>query len=86
MRGTEAYRQALRDLPRITPADAGNRPQKLGNGVQSEDHPRGCGEQCVWRDGEIVETGSPPRMRGTGEMTQDMAIDTGITPADAGNR
>ena len=32
-------------VPRITPADAGNRYESCDKDVAAKDHPRGCGEQ-----------------------------------------
>ena len=50
------------------------------------DHPRVCGEQqAATMPPEQVE-GSPPRVRGTGNISGDFEVILGITPACAGNR
>ena len=50
----------------------------------TEDHPRGCGENCIATLRMQTRTGSPPRMRGKlAARMQKIAADR-ITPADAG--
>ena len=52
---------------RITPAYAGKRSQTRCLTISRWDHPRLCGEKrqsLIWR---LLETGSPPPMRGKGQ-------------------
>ena len=51
-----------------------------------EDHPRVCGEQPFVRLKHFSLLGSPPRVRGTGDVVFIRKQATGITPACAGNR
>ena len=85
MRGTGRLSSPLLLLPRITPADAGNRGSALIRDVKKRDHPRGCGEQMVSWGRYYPFRGSPPRMRGTGKRASFLGFPKGITPADAGN-
>ena len=85
MRGTEVgacYAAAMRG---ITPADAGNRELVLDIELPCGDHPRGCGEQSFRQARFTEETGSPPRMRGTDNGSNEFCTAFRITPADAGN-
>ena len=50
----------------ITPARAGNRFPLLPAGIVAWDHPRACGEQLLMTMLNSGQTGSPPRVRGTG--------------------
>ena len=68
----------------ITPAYAGKRSRKSDCRYQSEDHPRVCGEKGT-RYREIIRSlGSPPRMRGKGNVSNNHEQRSGITPAYAG--
>ena len=49
---------------RITPADAGTTIIAILYGRTYEDHPRGCGDYRFTRKSEMLDGGSPPRMRG----------------------
>ena len=69
---------------RITPADAGKTLVGRSQGIQSEDHPRGCGENAYPSSYTPVRHGSPPRMRGKLCYHALHQRDIGITPADAG--
>ena len=85
MRGTEAHSFGGVLGGGITPADAGNRPQRMASAKMAKDHPRGCGEQTLlFERGNNVQ-GSPPRMRGTALDIEAACFVMGITPADAGN-
>ena len=53
--------------------------------VYSRDHPRACGEQCPLLSSHGSTEGSPPRVRGTAWVWIIPPVDTGITPARAGN-
>ena len=85
VRGTGRRLKTLPRGIRITPACAGNRPFAYGETVQVEDHPRVCGEQPKDAAAEIVRSGSPPRVRGTGADSVANVLVDGITPACAGN-
>ena len=69
---------------RITPADAGKTVFGTDRRTAAEDHPRGCGENCLQELKTKDLTGSPPRMRG--KPVRNLAIKqlSRITPADAG--
>ena len=71
---------------RITPACAGNSESREVPGMAVEDHPRVCGEQPFVRLKHFSLLGSPPRVRGTGDVVFIRKQATGITPACAGNR
>ena len=86
MRGTECGGECFAVLPRITPADAGNRTRRRKRRGPRRDHPRGCGEQACGTPARVRVCGSPPRMRGTVIFLLAFALSVRITPADAGNR
>ena len=68
----------------ITPACAGKRPAPPAQLPLLKDHPRVCGE----KDERIAQSdelaGSPPRMRGKGNLKIALVLGVGITPAHAG--
>ena len=69
---------------RITPAYAG---KSIANGYQintCKDHPRLCGEKCVFLAPLVLSVGSPPPMRGKGHLSSLRLLVAGITPAYAG--
>ena len=45
-----------------------------------------CGEKTTANGAGIVQTGSPPRVRGEADAVVDLAFPGGITPACAGRR
>ena len=51
-----------------------------------QDHPRVCGEKCVYVDPREIRKGSPPRVRGKETISCTIAIFIRITPACAGKR
>ena len=69
---------------RITPAYAGKRWTWPECPLQSQDHPRVCGEKCAPTAQQNTATGSPPRMRGKAGQIQSQTPELGITPAYAG--
>ena len=71
---------------RITPAYAGKRDLFFCEIAPAEDHPRLCGEKPPVQIPHGEYMGSPPPMRGKGEIVKTMVGDTGITPAYAGKR
>ena len=70
----------------ITPAHAGKSGLHPTLSASARDHPRACGEKgispALWR----FRLGSPPRMRGKGELPHHGGRRGGITPAHAGKR
>ena len=86
MRGTVDTDTNKKLDTRITPADAGNSRFMRNYYLQSQDHPRGCGEQFLYKTELVRINGSPPRMRGTASKHSECHGFAGITPADAGNR
>ncbi len=70
----------------ITPACAGNSVPSCGIPAANRDHPRVRGEQDFFKQEELIESGSPPRARGTGRPHGRRGGAPGITPACAGNR
>ena len=84
MRGKLPLHNAIIAHIRITPADAGKTCLCSPAQRARPDHPRGCGENYLWRRKRIVSLGSPPRMRGKLYRPAQPVGRTGITPADAG--
>ena len=78
--------QAIVDaLPqRITPADAGKTRALKLLFCNNRDHPRGCGENNLAKVIQIINIGSPPRMRGKHVYWLNPVTRERITPADAG--
>ena len=68
----------------IIPAGAGKRPQKVLDRPAREDHPRGCGEECHMKEGNLESLGSSPRVRGRGTARRPRAAPSRIIPAGAG--
>ena len=70
----------------ITPACAGKRGWTMVPESTSRDHPRVCGEKSPLSKESVLEWGSPPRVRGKGEVVSRCGIKARITPACAGKR
>ena len=85
MRGAPTRRLEKYVPVRIIPADAGSTGLRPGEGLASEDHPRGCGEHEVFTRWIEDEQGSSPRMRGAPCDDFQTAWFEGIIPADAGS-
>ena len=68
----------------ITPACAGKRFDQRRQFVESEDHPRMCGEKGGVLRRAPQRPGSPPHVRGKDRCTVSAAYHAGITPACAG--
>ena len=68
----------------ITPAYAGKRRCQGRFRKIYKDHPRVCGEKCVYRAAQHRGLGSPPRMRGKVPVFAGGNLARGITPAYAG--
>ena len=86
MRGkVEPYRRTAAYLG-ITPAYAGKSFQLGDVPAVQKDHPRLCGEKVEQRNIVIDTIGSPPPMRGKGNLENWIKTTTRITPAYAGKR
>ena len=84
MRG-KLLSNACGSLPaRITPAHAGKTRGCAEFRQSGWDHPRACGENCVRLLVSLIQTGSPPRMRGKRINIHSSRLKPGITPAHAG--
>ena len=69
---------------RITPAYAGKRDEFDAKVQAEKDHPRICGEKEFNIDIPLGSRGSPPHMRGKGDLCCLPKLRVGITPAYAG--
>ena len=78
--------QAIVDaLPqRITPAGAGKTSPRKCEHVQTQDHPRRCGENNLSHVVDLTGSGSPPQVRGKRHRHEHHTCCIGITPAGAG--
>ena len=86
MRGAGRRRPASPSRSRITPAHAGSSKSTEGLMSIEEDHPRACGEQHPAWAPDRRGPGSPPRMRGAGNLQRRNRRNLRITPAHAGSR
>ena len=68
MRGKGLFVRRRSFSPGITPAHAGKSALNIGQGMKSRDHPRTCGEKSIIRLDSIGALGSPPHMRGKGNI------------------
>ena len=84
MRGKAAMLLPSPPLPGITPAYAGKSAHTSRSAHNSGDHPRVCGEKARPCPAPPPRRGSPPRMRGKGQVIFQLVTLTGITPAYAG--
>ena len=84
-RGTATSTNQYADVPRITPACAGNSLQNKPPACAGGDHPRLRGEQAHRGQSLSRHRGSPPLARGTVPQYQCSRISGRITPACAGN-
>ena len=71
---------------RITPAYAGKSANVTLAGSSGRDHPRLCGEKIHNHLNGYSIPGSPPPMRGKGQLLNHFLTDCRITPAYAGKR
>ena len=70
----------------ITPACAGKRRAPPLPATGRQDHPRACGEKLhLWKVPQYL-SGSPPHVRGKGNLVEMPFVIPGITPAYAGKR
>ena len=86
VRGTAACQRRQTQSYGITPACAGNRKKEKPRVLLFGDHPRVCGEQISIPRYLALLQGSPPRVRGTGDLLVEKQVLLRITPACAGNR
>ena len=85
VRGTALPVASSAGHARFIPAGAGNS-RRTGVGEMAEPvHPRGCGEQSILVQMKSEETGSSPRVRGTGRPTAMDQSARRFIPAGAGN-
>ena len=84
MRGKAAPVLLPKIRGRITPAYAGKRPYLLEQVRLFTDHPRLCGEKFRFLEISPAHEGSPPPMRGKGDICIAADSGVGITPAYAG--
>ena len=85
VRGTGVFRPGYLGGHGITPACAGNSSTWQRQQELWQDHPRVCGEQPACRQGCFRNRGSPPRVRGTVDLSHSAPPTPRITPACAGN-
>ena len=86
MRGKVLLRSGPDAWGRITPAYAGKRALPCRWPYRRRDHPRVCGEKACMQCTLQGHGGSPPRMRGKGQLLRCMVVRFRITPAYAGKR
>ena len=86
VRGKDYLPHPARALLRITPACAGKSGAALTCPPETRDHPRVCGEKQTKLLRRQLPQGSPPRVRGKGDLLNDLLRQLGITPACAGKR
>ncbi len=68
----------------ITPACAGKSRSRSWTRCARRDHPRACGEKCIYRQYITACSGSPPPVRGKDTQQTNASSSYGITPACAG--
>ena len=68
----------------ITPAGAGKTSWRRNKVETIQDHPRRCGENCMWGWYVSVTGGSPPQVRGKPICRGGATMQPRITPAGAG--
>ena len=84
VRGKEGNLKMKTTEQRITPACAGKRQSTNMKTPPFEDHPRVCGEKCPAQPLPLPALGSPPRVRGKGNLSSLYNQSSRITPACAG--
>ena len=86
MRGKVGHALASSSILGITPAYAGKSCPHSAIHLVFRDHPRVCGEKERWQGIWNSGVGSPPRMRGKGNVSHYHEQEPRITPAYAGKR
>ena len=84
VRGKRCFRSSICIEERITPACAGKTLQTSLPRSRRKDHPRVCGENVTAYALDLLETGSPPRVRGKPPNRAKTSSSPRITPACAG--
>ena len=84
MRGKAPINRHQAEEHGVTPACAGKSAGTGSRSGASWDHPRVCGEKADWTNSDVVEWGSPPRVRGKVSVRAAWRPYHGITPAYAG--
>ena len=84
MRGKPGHHDGLRPAPRLTPACAGKTVLWAGALESPAAHPRVCGENFAVATGDLIERGSPPRVRGKPSRRRLQRPRPRLTPACAG--
>ena len=84
MRGKDGINDSAQAVTGITPACAGKRVRHRRISKPTRDHPRVCGEKGSSTFWSRNHSGSPPRMRGKGQVSVFLRVFVGITPACAG--
>ena len=84
MRGKDSVTVGRNGMYGITPAYAGKSITCYRNLVAVEDHPRLCGEKQPAHLSTMIQSGSPPPMRGKATPYATRAAVDRITPAYAG--
>ena len=84
MRGKDGVNDSAQAVTGITPACAGKRVRHRRISKPTRDHPRVCGEKGSSTFWSRNHSGSPPRMRGKGQVSVFLRVFVGITPACAG--
>ena len=85
LRGTDPFLHSWRSVGRFIPAPAGNRQLRFRWRTAGPVHPRACGEQLSLLRGAASDSGSSPRLRGTGVRPVKVTVCWRFIPAPAGN-
>ena len=85
VRGTVRRAQFRHPGNRFIPACAGNGPSPPSRRAEPSVHPRVCGERCTATGEKCYNTGSSPRVRGTGGRRRRNRKRSRFIPACAGN-
>ena len=85
LRGTARSSDEPHLLPRFIPAPAGNGRHTIADVFGVTVHPRACGERDGLETTVTISSGSSPRLRGTAQRWQAVAIVYRFIPAPAGN-
>src|SRR5690606_2779644 len=86
LRGTGPKAYWTKFQERYIPASAGNRVAVQAIPGEIPVHPRVCGEQGQHMILKATETGTSPRLRGTGPLGDALFLIARYIPASAGNR
>ena len=84
VRGKRRRSRWVLNHDRITPAGAGKTVEGRRQNIYIQDHPRRCGENEFLSKRLLVDSGSPPQVRGKLDQIRCERIAQRITPAGAG--